>query len=296
MRPWFRALPLVLTLGPLAPAQAAPVLPARVEERQLVWPAAGPYRLRLENVRGRVAVTRWPKTAAFLAATLRAARPLEPAEQALLAEARVEIEAPRSGDARARVVFPSLAGRHPAVIATAAAGLRVDWRLVLPPETALEVRQEAGSIVARGHDGRLDLFTRDGDVDVTDASGWVEAGNERGAITLRRLAGDALLRTHRGVLTLREIEGDVRAISGSGPVRLVVTPRWVGEVAYHTVSGVIRSDLATRLTDLQPGDTGYVGVLLGPLAHPGAGAPWRVRVDTTAGDLTVASERASAGI
>jgi hypothetical protein len=295
MRPCFSLLLLALALAPLTPAAAAPAEAARVEERQLVWPATGPYRLRLENVRGRVAVTRWPKTVAYMQATLRSSRRLEAAERALLTEARVEVEAARPGDGVARVVFPTLAGRHPAVVANAVAGLRVDWRVVLPPETALEVRQEAGPIVAHGHDGRLDVFTRDGDVDVTDVTGLVEAGNERGDITLLRVAGDALVRTHRGALTLREVQGDVRAVTGSGPVRLMVAPRWVGEVAYHTVSGVIRSDLATRMTDMEPGDQGYVGVLIGPLAHPQAGAPWRVRVDTTAGDLTIASDRAAAG-
>lgn len=284
-----------LVLTATGPAEAAPLPAARVEERQLVWPAEGPYRLRLENVRGRVAVTRWPKTVAYMVATLRAARPLETAELALLADAKVEVDATRPGDATVRVVFPALAGRHAAVVANAVAGLRVDWRLMLPPETALEVRQEAGPIVAHGHDGRLDLFTRDGDVTVSDATGWVEAANERGAITLSRVVGDAHVRSHRGALTLREVQGDVRALTGSGPLRLLVAPRWVGEVSYHTVSGVIRSDLATRLTDLEPGDAGYVGVLVGPLAHPQAEAPWRVRVDSTAGDLTIASDRAGAG-
>lgn len=286
--------------APDAPAPRAPRQPPGASvpgpwERQLIWPAEGPYRLRLRNVRGRIAVTRWPKTVAFVRATVRTVRPLDTAEQALLKEATWTVEEARPGDAQIGVAFPSLAGRHPAVVAVATPGIRVDWRIVLPPETALEVTQESGPVLAHGTDGRLNVHTRDGDVSISGASGWVEAANERGAIQLEDIEGDVIARTHEGAVTLRGVRGDVRALTGRGSTRLEVPPRWVGEVAFHTVGGEIRSDLATRHTDLQPGDRGYVGVLVGPLARPDAAAPWRVRVDSVGGDLTVATERSSAG-
>ena len=169
----------------------------------------------------------------------------------------------------------------------------VDYELLIPPECALNVSQEYGPIAVVGVGGNVRAFSRDGDVSLTDVSGWAEGSNERGTLNFGQIHGDAVGKSFHGALTFRGVEGDIKAASGDGPVRIDVPTRWVGEIGYHTVSGAFRSDLVTNRTTMRPGDTGYRGILRGPLA--GHERPLvRYTIDTTSGDATVASERAGA--
>ncbi|MEB3196226.1 MAG: hypothetical protein VKP62_03390 [Candidatus Sericytochromatia bacterium] len=269
--------------------QPAPV----VFERQLVWPAEGPYRLRVENVRGRVLVSRWEKNVAVLQVTLRASQALDAREQKIFASGRLDLDASETGGASATVAFPAASSQYPAVLSAAAPHIEVDWRVILPPETALEVKQETGPIVATGTDGRLNLFTRSGPIQLAGVSGRVDAGNELGDVEVNGLDGDAFLRSHHGRFQCRGVKGDLQVLSGTGHVALAVSPRWMGEVAYHTVSGEIRSDLTTKDTDMHPEDHGYVGVLQGSQTSSGHSPACRVQVDTTAGSLTIATDPAA---
>jgi hypothetical protein len=133
-------------------------------------------------------------------------------------------------------------------------------------------------------------FSRDGDLTLSDIGGWAEAVNERGALAFNRIAGDAVGKSFHGNLTFKDVSGDIKATTSDGNVRVDVPVKWVGEIAYHTVSGDFRSDLSTQRTTLKPGDKGYRGILRGPLAgHEGPVV--RYIIDTTSGDATVASER-----
>jgi hypothetical protein len=322
LRSTFIALPLAAALAaapalaapakPVAkpaaakPAAKAPTLPAPgtdpngvtpapvTFEQQAIMPADGPYLVRIRNVRGRIVVKPWNKNVVWVTATVRASRPLSGTALDYFKAAAMQVTRPEPDTTAIETVFRGVRETYPAVVAAKSANVEVEYMVAVPPEVAVEARQEYGPIVASGLDGRLDLFTRDGDVTVSDCKGWVDAGNERGRVNIAGVAGDAVGRSFHGAVTFKDVKGDVRAITSTGPVRVDVPARWVGEVSFHTVSGVFRSDLATFDTDLEPGDKGYVGVLRGPLASAKADPAVRVRVDTTSGEVTLASERAGA--
>ncbi len=297
----------------MAPKGAAPALPApRVKaaepeaqgvtpkpvtfERQEILPADGPYLVKVSNVRGRIVFKRWNKNVVWVTATVRATRPLAGSQLDYFNAAAMQVA--RAGDkpdeTAIATIWRGVRETFPSVVAAKAAHVEVDYLVAVPPETAVEARQEYGPIISSGLDGRLDLFTRDGDVTVAGHKGWVDAGNERGRVSVAGVEGDAVGRSFHGPVTFRDIKGDVRAITSTGSVRVDVPARWVGEVSFHTVSGAFRSDLATFDTDLEPGDQGYVGVLRGPLASTRNAPDVRVRVDTTSGEVVLAAERAGA--
>lgn len=308
-------LPIAASLLAGAPALAAPapelpvprvsptaqdangIVPAPVTfERQAILPADGPYLVRIANVRGRIVLKRWNKNVVWVAATVSATRPIAGSQLDYFRAAALEfVHTPERPDTTViSTTWRGMKETYPAVVAAKAAHVEVDYLVAVPPETAVEARQEYGPILSSGLDGRLDLFTRDGDVTVAGHKGWVDAGNERGRVSVANVEGDAVGRSYHGPVSFREVEGDVRAVTSTGNVRVEVPARWVGEVSFHTVSGAFRSDLATFDTDLEPGDQGYVGVLRGPLASARRQPDVRVRVDTTSGEVVLASERTGA--
>lgn len=306
LRPTTTLLALA-ALTTATPATAAPTTPAAAEalgvtpkpvvfERQEILPADGPYLVRVSNVRGRVVVKRWNKNVVWATATVRATRPLAGSQLDYFEAAGLQMQ--RLGttpdETTLATIWRGVRETYPAVVAAKAPHVEVDYLIAVPPETAVEVRQEYGPIITSDLDGRLDLFTRDGDVTVAGHTGWVDAGNERGRVSVAGVKGDAVGRSFHGTVAFREVSGDVRAITSTGDVRVEVPARWVGEVSFHTVSGAFRSDLATFQTDLEPGDQGYVGVLRGPLASAAEAPLVRVRVDTASGGVVLASERAGA--
>lgn len=285
-----------------APSKPAPVLaaptvdvgvqPANVSfEQQVILPPDGPYLLSLKNVRGRVVLKRWNKNVIWAMATVRASRPIAGTELEFFRAAGMQVQRPTADGVAIETIFRGVRDSFPAVVAAKASHVEVDYIVAVPPETAVELRQENGAVVASGLDGRLDLFTRDGDVSVYGCKGWVDAGNERGRVRIADIQGDAVGRSFHGYVSFQGVSGDVRAITSTGPVHVDVPPRWVGDVSAHTVSGTFRSDLATFGTDLEPGDTGYVGTLRGPLANIKDEPLLRVRVDTTSGDVAIAAEQ-----
>jgi DUF4097 and DUF4098 domain-containing protein YvlB len=120
----------------------------------------------------------------------------------------------------------------------------------------------------------------------------VEVANERGDIRLTRVNGDAGAQTLHGQLYVQGVQGDLEAKTTTGDVWVTVPARFAADVSYHTVRGAFRSDLATFQTNLLAGDTGYVGVLRGPLAMNGA-PELRYKVDTVSGTLQIAAEQAA---
>lgn len=274
-----------------APAVAAPAAPAPVVvEEQVILPAEGPYAIDLENMHGRVTVRGWNKNVVYVRAEKRATHPLSGSEAAIFARVRPAVVWHQDGEAAIRTDMGEAAKTYPAVLLAKAPHVVVDYTLVVPSATALRIKQEQGPVVLYGVDGKFEIRTRDGAIDATDVAGRVEATNERGDMRFSSIKGDAVASSQSGRLIFRGVEGDIRARTHDGDVRIDVAPRFVGEVSFHTVSGLFRSDLATTGTDLQPGDKGYVGVLRGPLA--GAQAPEaRFRIDTVSGTATVAADR-----
>jgi hypothetical protein len=295
-----RLLPAVAILATLATpfaqaalaAPAAKPAPAVLTEQQAILPADGPYVVKLQNVRGPVLVRGWNKNVVYVKAEKRATHPLSGTEAGLWAEAAVTLERPEPGHVVAATRFPSQAKALPSVVASKTSHIEVAYTVMLPPEAALELSQEAGNVTVVGVDGRLQVTTRDGALSIAQAKGRVEATTERGDIRLKDIQGDAVIQTLHGQVFADGVTGDLQAKTSTGDVWVTVPPRYAADVSFQTVRGVFRSDLATFQTDMNAGETGYVGILRGPLALNGA-PDFRVVVDTVSGTLQIASERTS---
>jgi hypothetical protein len=294
VKPFLALLPCAVfglwSLGARAETSVPPAEP-RFFERLWQWDKQRFYQVQLENVRGRVVFRHWDQPGVLVQASLRATHALGTEELRLFQGAEFKAQEESSGVVSLRASFPGVSSNHPAVVAAATPHLEMDWRLTLPASSVLTVRQEVGGIVGHGVSGRLDLRSRDGEIHLSEIAGWLEASNERGDITLTRVAGDAEIRSLRGRLLCSGQTGDLRVLNSHGDIFVSVSPRWVGEVSFTTVSGNIRTDLSTRNTDLQPGDRGYEGIMQGPLAASEASPTSRIRVDTLHGGLTVATEK-----
>jgi DUF4097 and DUF4098 domain-containing protein YvlB len=171
--------------------------------------------------------------------------------------------------------------------------VEVAYTLAVPPEVAVSLDQEAGSVRVVGTQGRLHVFTRTGDVVVANASGRVEVDNERGDMHLQGIDGDVTADTLHGQIYVSDVSGDLQSKTNTGSVWVTVPPRFSADVSFHTVRGDFRSDLATFGTDMNPGEAGYVGKVRAPLAMSGA-PEVRYQIDTVSGTLQIANERASA--
>lgn len=286
---------LVAATVAAAPAVGAPaVKPASVvlTEQQVILPADGPYVIDVSNVRGPVVVRGWNKNVLYVKAEKRATHPLSGTEAQLFAEASVTLDRPEPGTVAVSTRFPSQDKTSPGLLQSKAPHVEVAYTIMLPPETALTLKQEAGAVTVVGASGRVKAFTRDGVITVADAAGRVEVANERGDIRLANLNGDAGAQTLHGQIYVRGVRGDLEAKTTTGDVWVTVPARFAADVSYHTVRGAFRSDLATFQTDLLAGDTGYVGVLRGPLAMNGA-PELRYKVDTVSGTLQIAAEQAA---
>jgi hypothetical protein len=247
--------------------------------------------VKLNNLKGRVMVRGWNKNVVVLQATRRSSHALSSSEAPLFAAAKTIVARPDDHTVSVETAWTGYEKTFPSVLLNKLTHIDVDYTLIVPPETAVQLRQEQGPVTVYGVNGRLDLFTRDGAVTVTGVSGLTQATNERGDMAFAEVKGDALAETQHGQLAFKDVQGDIRAKTNTGNVRIDVSPRFVGDITYHTIRGEFRSDLATFGTDLEPGDLGYVGILKGPLA--GRQLPEvRVKVDTVSGTTTIANQRA----
>lgn len=273
-----------------APATKPVTPPAASFEDQVILPADGPYVVKLDNLKGRVLVRGWNKNVVVVQAIRRATHPLSAAEAAIFGAGKTLIARPDAQTVAIETAWTGFEKVFPSVMLTKLGHVSVDYTVVVPPETAVQVRQEQGAVTAYGVNGRVTVFTRDGAIEATAVEGLVEATNERGDMAFSGIEGDTFAETQHGHLSFQDFTGDIRAKTNTGDVRIDVTPRFVGEVSSHTLRGLFRSDLATFATDLAPGDTGYVGVLKGPLA--GKSLPEvRIKVDTVSGTTTIANQR-----
>jgi hypothetical protein len=258
-------------------------------EQQVILPADGPYAVDLTNLRGRVLVRGWNKNVVYVHATKRSTHELSGEEATYFQNTKTKVTQPEVGAVSIQTLMPG-AGKLPNVAALRTPHIVVDYELFVPPDCALTIRQENGAVTVVGVSGKVDAYSRDGDLALTDVTGWAEAANERGDLKFNGITGDAVGKSLRGTLGFQGVTGDVKAATGTGQVRIDVPARFVGEVGYQTVSGVFRSDLITFQTDMEPGDKGYRGILRGPLAGHEPPAV-RYTIDTESGEAIVASER-----
>jgi hypothetical protein len=273
---------------PAAPKTAPLAAPKELLEQQVILRADGPYMVDLTNLRGRVLVRGWNKNVVYVHGVKRFTHALAGQEATYFANTKIKVTQPEAGAVKIQTVVAG-SGKLPNVAASRIPHILVDYEVFVPPDCALTIRQESGPVTVVGVSGKVDAFSRDGDLALTNVSGWAEATNERGNLKFKGIDGDAVGKSLRGTLGFQDISGDVKAATGTGRVRIDVSPRFVGEVGYQTVSGDFRSDLITFQTNMEPGDKGYRGILRGPLAGREA-PPVRYTIDTESGEAIIAAE------
>lgn len=170
----------------------------------------GPTTLALANVSGRIAVSAAPGSEIRLEVVKRAHAATEADAKPRLDATRVEIEE-RSGRIDVRTDFTR--GQR---------GASVDYTVVAPPDTALEIRSVSGDVSVEGIKGEVRAETVSGDVKATG------------------LAREASLKSVSGDISVASstVDGDLGANSVSGDV--VIQGFKARRLDAATVSGNVR--------------------------------------------------------
>ncbi|HEY9722725.1 MAG TPA: DUF4097 family beta strand repeat-containing protein, partial [Oscillatoriaceae cyanobacterium] len=232
----------------------------------------------------------WNVNVCYVKATRRAVHQLAPSEWRLYDSAQVTLTRPASDTVAIATRFAASPDKTPALQLDDMPDVAVDYTVMVPPACAVKITQQQGPVLIYGVDGRVTASTGDGTLTLSDITGRAEANTSLGDVHVQNVKGDVEARSEHGALRFDGVSGDIRAESTTGDVWIDVARRFAGEVDFHTLSGTFHSNLATFKTDLQPGDTGYVGVLRGPLAD-GKASSVRYEVDTESGSATVALAR-----
>jgi hypothetical protein len=115
--------------------------------------------------------------------------------------------------------------------------VRVNYTIVVPPETSLRATSGSGQLDVRGLRGPVRLHTGSGDILAADIRGETQAGTGSGDVSLRDIGGLARADTGSGDVTIQNSDSDVRASTGSGQIQ-ISAPQ--GRVEASTGSGNIR--------------------------------------------------------
>ncbi len=114
----------------------------------------------------------------------------------------------------------------------------VDFDVLVPIETRVEVDTSNGEITVEDIDGTITLDTSNGAIDVYDSSGSLNADTSNGRIEVVRFAGDLYLDTSNGEMWLEQVSGTVDAETSNGSVQYIGTPA-VGSNRIRTSNGSI---------------------------------------------------------
>ena len=100
----------------------------------------------------------------------------------------------------------------------------VDFDVLVPVETRVEVETSNGAITVEDVDGTIRLDTSNGAIDVYDSSGQLSAETSNGRIEVVRFVGDLSLDTSNGELWIEAVTGSVDAETSNGSVHYIGTP------------------------------------------------------------------------
>jgi hypothetical protein len=176
-------------------------------------PLAANGEFSLENTNGRVVVTTWDEPKVRIEATKAA-----PSERALR---DLEIEVEGEGD---RVEVRSRYSR-PRWLGGAA---KVDYRVTVPREARVKVRNVNGRVEVRGVNGRLEASSVNGSVELSDLGGEVEATTVNGSLEVRMAKFDPADRN--------------RLSTTNGSVRLTLPGDAAADLEARTVNGRVHCD------------------------------------------------------
>jgi DUF4097 and DUF4098 domain-containing protein YvlB len=114
----------------------------------------------------------------------------------------------------------------------------VDFDVLVPVETRVEVETSNGAITVEDVDGTIRLDTSNGAIDVYDSSGSVNADTSNGRIEVVRFVGDLQLDTSNGEVWIEAVTGSVDAETSNGSVHYIGTPE-TGSNRLRTSNGSI---------------------------------------------------------
>jgi hypothetical protein len=114
----------------------------------------------------------------------------------------------------------------------------VDFDVLVPIETQVDVNTSNGAIVVEDIQGTILLDTSNGAIDVYDSSGTLTADTSNGRIEVVRFVGDLRLDTSNGEMWLEQVAGTVSAETSNGSVHYTGTPT-VGANRIRTSNGSV---------------------------------------------------------
>jgi DUF4097 and DUF4098 domain-containing protein YvlB len=103
----------------------------------------------------------------------------------------------------------------------------VDFDVLVPVETRVEVDTSNGAVSVEAIDGSIRLDTSNGAIDVYDSAGSLNADTSNGRIEVVRFVGDLRLDTSNGEVWIEEVVGSVDAETSNGSVQYIGTPTTV---------------------------------------------------------------------
>jgi hypothetical protein len=176
----------------------------RMQEHQkmmdLSVPAIPDGAFTLRNFNGSVNVQTGEDGKCGIEALIRAKATTEARAKELVEKTRIESET-ESGGVTVRVVRPPTGGDESAA---------VDFDIVLPRQTDLEVTTRNGNVVVSGIMGRQQCRSSNGSIECHQVSSWTELVTDNGSISLRcptRMAAQCQVRaaTHNGNIFLEGV-------------------------------------------------------------------------------------------
>ncbi len=97
----------------------------------------------------------------------------------------------------------------------------IDYEIVVPEGTSLDVNTGSGDLEIRGLGARVEVTTGSGDIELADIGGEVEARTGSGDIEAENIAGSFEANSGSGSVELSQTaEGDVSVATGSGDIEL----------------------------------------------------------------------------
>ena len=212
----------VLTLVSLATVLGAHAAFAVEEVRQefhQTWPLNKQGRVQLENVNGNVHVVTWDREELKVDAIKHAKK------QEHLDEVKINVDA-QAGRIRIKTNYPDAKTKRNRNNSTS-----VDYTLTVPKQTRL--------------DG---IRTVNGEIEIENVGGDVEASSVNGPVMARGLAGDVDLSTVNGSVKadFTDLKKAVSLKSVNGGVSIAVPSEANADVSANTLNGGISSDFALQ--------------------------------------------------
>ncbi len=223
-----------LSLAILSVCLFALALPARADEWSKTYKLSGKPNLRIETTDADIRVTTWdqPTIEAKVVTT-----------RYKIGDAGIHIEEHQAGDS---VTIDVRYPHHELYLGFGSH--RVDIIIQMPREGRVDLKTGDGKIDLSGLKGDMDLHTGDGSVELESVDGRLHASTGDGHITAHGRFDELDLKTGDGHVDVTAAHGSTVANSwrletGDGSVSLEIPPDLSADVSLHTSDGHIDLDM-----------------------------------------------------